>query len=94
MRILTVTRRDEVEEIIIQALGHPERGNIIEIIGASKENVSYSEILGEIGLNTGIMNYHLKLLEGVVEHDKNRRYTLTSIGKKSFHHATLNYNGP
>jgi hypothetical protein len=46
--------------------------------------VSYSEILGEIGLNTGKMNYHLKLLEGVVERDKNRRYTLTPIGKKAF----------
>jgi predicted transcriptional regulator len=81
---LTVTRRDEIEEIIIQALGHPERRNIIEILGTSKENVSYSEILGEIGLNTGKMNYHLKLLEGVIERDKNRRYTLTPIGKKAF----------
>ena len=79
-----VTRRDEIEEIIVQALGHPERRNIIEIIGTSKENVSYSEILGEIGLNTGKMNYHLKLLEGVIERDKNRRYTLTPIGKKAF----------
>jgi hypothetical protein len=81
---LTVTRRDEIEEIIIQALGHPERRNIIEILGTSKENISYSEILGEIGLNTGKMNYHLKLLEGIVERDKNRRYTLTPIGKKAF----------
>ena len=81
---MTVTRRDEIEEIIIQALGHPERRNIIEILGTSEENVSYSEILGEIGLNTGKMNYHLKLLEGVVERDKNRRYTLTPIGKKAF----------
>jgi hypothetical protein len=79
-----VTRRDKVEEIIIQALGHPERRNIIEILGTSKENVSYSEILGEIGLNTGKMNYHLKLLEGVIERDRNRRYTLTPIGKKAF----------
>ncbi|MHA2392899.1 MAG: winged helix-turn-helix domain-containing protein [Promethearchaeota archaeon] len=81
---MTVTRRDEIEEIIIQALGHPERRNIIEILGTSKENVSYSEILGEIGLNTGKMNYHLKLLEGVIERDKNRRYSLTPIGKKAF----------
>jgi len=81
---LTVTRRDEIEEIIIQALGHQERRNIIEILGTSKESVSYSDLLGEIGLNTGKMNYHLKLLEGVVERDTNRRYMLSPIGKKAF----------
>jgi predicted transcriptional regulator len=79
-----ITRRDDVEEIIIQALGHSERRNIIEIIGTSEEGVGYSEILGEIGLNTGKMNYHLKLLEGVIERDQNRRYKLTPIGKKAF----------
>ena len=81
---MTVTRRDDVEEIIVQALGHPERRNIIEILGISTEGVPYSEILGEIGLNTGKMNYHLKLLGGVIERDNNRRYRLTPIGKKAF----------
>ena len=81
---MTVTRRDDIEEIIIQALSHPERRNIIDILGTSMDGVSYSEILGEIGLNTGKMNYYLKLLEGVIERDKNRRYTLTPIGKKAF----------
>lgn len=81
---MTVTRRDDVEEIIVQALGNRERRNIIEILGASIDGVTYSEILGEIGLNTGKMNYHLKLLEGVVQRDQNRRYTLTPIGRKAF----------
>ena len=81
---MTVTRRDDIEDIILQALNHPERRNIIEILGASPEGVSYSNILGEIGLNTGKMNYHLKLLEGVIERDENRLYTLTPIGKKAF----------
>ncbi|MFC1802684.1 winged helix-turn-helix domain-containing protein [Thermoproteota archaeon] len=81
---MTVTRRNDVEDIIIQVLSHHERRNIIEILGISSGGVSYSEILGEIGLNTGKMNYHLKLLEGVIERDKNRRYTLTPIGKKAF----------
>jgi len=81
---VTATRRDDVEDIIIQALGHPERRNIIEILGVSSGGVSYSEILGEIGLNTGKMNYHLKLLEGVIERDNNRRYRLTPIGRKAF----------
>ena len=53
---MTVTRRDDVEEIIVQALGNRERRNIIEILGTSVDGVTYSEILGEIGLNTGKMN--------------------------------------
>jgi len=81
---MTVTRRDDVEEIILQALNHPKRRNIIEILGTSHEGVSYSDILGEIGLNTGKMNYHIRLLEGVIERDKNRRYRLTPLGKKAF----------
>ena len=81
---MTATRRDDIEEIILQALNHPERRNIIEILGTSPEGVSYSDILGEIGLNTGKMNYHIKLLEGVIERDKNRLYSLTPIGKKAF----------
>ena len=67
---MTVTRRYDVEEIFVQALGNRERRNIIEILGTSIDGVTYSEILGEIGLNTGKMNYHLKLLEGVVQRDK------------------------
>ena len=81
---MTATRRNDIEDVIIQALSHPERRNIIEILGTSMEGVSYSEILAEIGLNTGKMNYHLKLLEGIIERDKNRRYTLTPLGKKAF----------
>ncbi|MFC1802694.1 winged helix-turn-helix domain-containing protein [Thermoproteota archaeon] len=84
MSNMTVTRRDDVEEIIVQALGNSERRNIIEILGTSIDGVTYSEILGEIGLNTGKMNYHLKLLEGIIERDKNRRYMLTPIGRKAF----------
>lgn len=81
---MVVTRRNAVEDIILQALGHSERRNIIEIVGTSGGGASYSEILGEIGLNTGKMNYHLKLLEGVIERNKERRYVLTPIGKKAF----------
>jgi predicted transcriptional regulator len=81
---MKVTGRDDIEDIILQALNHPERRNIIEILGTSTEGASYSSILGEIGLNTGKMNYHLRLLEGLIERDKNRLYTLTPIGKKAF----------
>ena len=77
------SRRDEIEDIIIQGLGNLERRNILKIISLADGGASYSEILGELGLNTGRMNYHLRHLEGLVVRNKERRYHLTPIGKKA-----------
>jgi len=76
-------RREEVEEAIIQGLAHRERRNILKIISLAEEGAGYSEILGELGLNTGRMNYHLRQLEGLVERNGERRYHLTPLGKKA-----------
>jgi predicted transcriptional regulator len=75
--------REEVEDVIIQALGHRERRNILKIVHSAENGASYSEILGEIGLNTGRMNYHLRQLEGLIERDDQRRYRLTPLGERS-----------
>ena len=72
--------REEVEDVIIQALGHRERRNILKIIHSAENGASYSEILGELSLNTGRMNYHLRQLEGLIERDDQRRYRLTPLG--------------
>ena len=76
-------RREDVEELIIQGLGHRERRNILKIISVTHQGAVYSDILGELGLNTGSMNYHLKQLEGLVERNGNRRYHLTPLGKRA-----------
>ena len=76
-------RREDVEELIIQGLGHRERRNILKIISLTPQGAAYSEILGELGLNTGRMNYHLRQLEGLVERNGDRRYRLTPLGKKA-----------
>ena len=76
-------RREEVEELIIQGLGHRERRNILKIISLAPEGAIYSDILGELGLNTGRMNYHLRQLEGLVERNGDRRYHLTPLGKRA-----------
>jgi len=77
------SRKDEIEDIIIQGLGNQERRNILKIISLADGGASYSEILGELGLNTGRMNYHLRQLEGLVARNGDRRYHLTPIGKKA-----------
>ena len=76
-------KREEIEEIIIQGLGHQERRNILKIISLAEGGASYSVILGELGLNTGRMNYHLRQLQGLVVRNGDRRYHLTPLGEKA-----------
>jgi hypothetical protein len=76
-------RHEQIEEVIIQGLGHQERRNILKIISLAESGASYSVILGELGLNTGRMNYHLRKLEGLVFRNGDRRYHLTPLGKKA-----------
>ena len=80
---MTARLAREAEEIIVQGIGHEERRNILKIIGSSPEGVKYSDVLNELQLNTGKLNYHLKLLEGLIERDNDRNYRLTKLGMKS-----------
>ena len=73
----------DIEEVILQALNHVERRNIMKIINAQEMGATYSEILGELGIPTGTLNYHLKQLEGIIERDNERRYRLTPLGERS-----------
>ena len=76
------TGRDEIEDIILQALSHKERRGILRIIGATPGGVTYSSILGETELNTGHLNYHLRSLEGLIE-KADGLYSLTPLGAKA-----------
>jgi len=76
-------KREQIEEVIIQGLGHQERRNILKIISLAEGGASYSAILGELGLNTGRMNYHLRQLEGMVVRNGARKYHLTPLGEKA-----------
>ncbi|UCH58241.1 MAG: winged helix-turn-helix transcriptional regulator [Candidatus Bathyarchaeota archaeon] len=73
----------EVEEVILQVLGHKERRKILKILASAPGGVSYSGILGDTGLSTGRLNYHLKELAGFIERGEERRYRLTALGKKA-----------
>ena len=75
--------REDVEEMVLQALGNRERRNILDVVASSENGVLYSDILHELGVNTGKLNYHLKLLEGVIEKDDSRRYRLTDLGVRA-----------
>jgi DNA-binding HxlR family transcriptional regulator len=74
---------EDIERVIIQALNHDERRTILRIIRAQEKGSTYSEILGELGVPTGTLNYHLKQLEGLIERDNERRYHLTPLGERA-----------
>jgi hypothetical protein len=75
--------QNEAEEIILQAISHSERRGIIRIIGANQEGVTYSSILGETGLNTGHLNYHLRSLDGLIVKSDDKLYCLSPLGFKA-----------
>jgi len=74
---------EEVESVIFQALSHPMRRTTLRIIGSRPEGISYSELIAELNLSTGKLNYHIEQLQGLIERDTNQRYVLTSFGRKA-----------
>jgi len=82
-------KENELDDIIIKAIGHNERKNILRIVGSYPEGVNYTGILGESGLSTGRLNYHLGELEGFLTRDEDRLYRLSEIGNKAV--ATIEF---
>ncbi len=73
----------EIEEAIIQALAHESRRTMLKIINSSEKGASYTDLMIELGISTGKLNYHLKTLEGIVEKNKEQKYVLTPLGKRA-----------
>ena len=80
---------NELDDLVIKVLSHQERKRILKIVGSYPEGVNYTGILGETGLSTGRLNYHLGELEGFLERDDDRLYTLGVLGRKAA--ATLSF---
>jgi len=51
--------------------------------------VSYSELVTELGLSTGKLNYHLERLGGLTGKNDERRYVLTPFGRKALNQLSL-----
>lgn len=82
---------NEFEEAVFQALSANERREILKII-TREQAVSYTEILGELNMTTGNLNYHLKQLEGFIEKDENGRYIITPLGKTAINVLAATYD--
>ncbi len=59
------------------------RRTIITLLEANTKGTLYTELITELGLSTGKMNYHLEQLEGLIEKNAEHRYALTPLGKKA-----------
>ena len=79
----------ELDDLVIKVLGHRERKRILKIVGSYPEGVNYTGVLGETGLSTGRLNYHLGELDGFLERDEDRLYRLSPLGEKAV--ATLEF---
>jgi predicted transcriptional regulator len=77
-------RNNEIESVVFQALSNPMRREIITILEAKGEGASYTDLITELALPTGKMNYHLEQLEGLIEKNESRRYVLTPLGRKAY----------
>ncbi|MFW9921172.1 MAG: winged helix-turn-helix domain-containing protein [Candidatus Thorarchaeota archaeon] len=73
----------EIEAAIFEALAHPARRDVIRLVAYGENGTSYTEILTELRLSTGRLNYHLKQLDGFIEKDERLRYHLTPLGERA-----------
>lgn len=61
-------------------LKDPTRRRIIEILG-SQEKIGFKELRETLGVGVGTVYYHLDMLSGFIEQDKQRKYRLNSKGQ-------------
>src|SRR3990172_4330798 len=80
---------DQIENIVFQALAHPVRRTILKIVALSIKGISYTDLITELGLSTGKLNYHLEQVLGLIEKNNERLYVLTPFGRKALNQLNL-----
>ena len=84
-----MNQNEQIETVTFQALAHQTRRTIIRIIQSKSQGTSYTELITELGMSTGKLNYHLEQLNGLIEKNSNQRYVLTPFGKKAVEQLDL-----
>ena len=82
-------KTEQIETVTFQALSHPIRRTIIRIIQTRDQGISYTELITELGIPAGKLNYHLEQLKGLIEKNNVQYYVLTPFGKKTLEHLNL-----
>ena len=63
---------------IFSALKHPIRRRILRSLEPNRR--TYTELLNDLGVDTGLLNYHLDHLGSLIRKDEDGRYTLSDFG--------------
>lgn len=69
---------------IFKTLSHPLRARIIELLYENDE-LSYTEILNALKIDTGQLNFHLRNIEGLLERTAHGNYMLNEKGKLGYY---------
>lgn len=64
---------------IFSVLKHPVRRKILRIL--SEKRLTYTEILNNLGVETGFLNYHLENMSELISKDNDGRYFVSSFGE-------------
>ena len=78
-----LNENEQIEDVTFQALAHQTRRTIIRIIQSRNQGVSYTELITDLGLSTGKLNYHLDQLKGLIEKNSNHTLRFNSLRRKS-----------
>jgi hypothetical protein len=65
---------------LAKVIDHPIRARIIDLLG-ERGPLGWKELSTELGVKTGALYHHLDTLEGLVERDSSKKYTLTKSGR-------------
>ncbi|MDA4125585.1 MAG: winged helix-turn-helix domain-containing protein [Thaumarchaeota archaeon] len=65
---------------LAKVIDHPIRSRIIDLLG-EKGPLGWKELSTELGVKTGALYHHLDTLEGLVERDSSKKYSLTKSGR-------------
>lgn len=66
---------------VFSALKHPARRMILRMLGEAP--ATYTEILNALGVDTGLLNFHLDSLKGLVAKGEDGRYRLSGFGSSA-----------
>lgn len=71
--------REETYSVIFSALKHPVRRKILRMLCV--EELTYSQILSTLGIDSGHLNYHLENLGELLAKTEQGKYRLSAFGK-------------
>ena len=71
------------EDVLLNSLNHQIRRDVLVLLNEGKK--TYSQLLNNFVIPTGKLNYHLRMLEGLISKDEDGLYELTLLGQKAIH---------